>query len=242
MLTVASFAVLVLVMALPTIIANTAARDITASLTIPVVPEDAPTPGPDETYDWEPTEPEPTDPPAVPTTEPVEQVTGEDFLAENTFATNFQPEKSDDGAYGEAATELAAEYGLTINWDIKTIADIGCGTLTDAELQGVVAAVCPTDITQIFVNTYRDDFMILYQDLFFISAIKHEIGHVQITQICGVAYPPVADVPEAVTSSYAVLYFGADDAALNNGTPPEYQTTSETEAQASLIYEGKCNG
>lgn len=246
LLALSTFAVLVLIMALPSVIVNTKIDQIDATFDMPVLAPDAPKPDPDDDYRWESIEPEvATDAKAAPSQNPVPTVdmllTGASFEDENAFAASFEPYTSDDGAYGEAATELADSYGVTLNWDITAMSEAGCVPMTEEHLKTVVAAVCASDLTTIYVNTVRDDFQLWYQVPAFIDVIKLELSRIQIGKICdGETSPDVARRPEAVASSYAINYLGAIPENLTNERS-EYDVAQDSNQDAAAIYAGTCS-
>lgn len=203
-------------------------------------PDPTPTPTPSATPSPTPT-PEPTpEPTPTPTSKSPTGLTGADFATENQFAVNFVPYASADGAYGEAATELAAEFDIVIEWDISKFSETNCNPLTEENLNNWLAVVCGSRTDRIYVNQTLENFDYSYSIPWFIDRIKHEIAHVQISKICGVINPVNAGTNwEATTSSYAVLYFGADP-NLEQYSGPNYQMTAETDAAARLIYDGDC--
>ena len=156
------------------------------------------------------------------------------------FARSFQPTTGSDGTYIEAAATLAAQFGRYVSYDFQTIYD-HCSKGGDD--QYVMAAFCAYDPSTIYVNTEHGLFPEGYADPGFLDTIKHELAHATIYDICGTSSPIIAGGSvEAVTSSYAVLFFGAGFDQLQSSAEsfPEYAMTEASDAVATSINEGSC--
>lgn len=165
-----------------------------------------------------------------------------EFDADNEWATDFVGYFGEDGTYRDAMTELAARFDSTIDWDFENIYDYCKLQEQEDEEAYTTAAVCPSNPGVIYVNRdapFFDEFMVSRDAL---DTIRHEISHQQIGMICGFQRPPIAldEGVEAVTSSYAILFLGADRKTHELSAPDDYSTSGATDRAAQKINEGTC--
>ncbi|RYQ01018.1 hypothetical protein PG22506_0452 [Bifidobacterium pseudolongum subsp. globosum] len=75
------------------------------------------------------------------------------------------------------------------------------------------------------------------------NAVKHELAHAMIYRICGTTAPALRVDHEALTNSYATLYFGAERDVLNSGVQnaPWYTMTDASDTAAQLVHDGHCS-
>lgn len=127
--------------------------------------------------------------------------------------------------------KILSSFGLqpAYGFDKMTECDIG-----SVDTSNVVAMVCDAMPNRVFIKDQETT-----QKHGFNSALRHEIAHTQILKTCGTYSPPsVNDRAEAVTSSYAILFLGADREELNSIADPNYMTDHETDRMAKDIRNG----
>lgn len=166
------------------------------------------------------------------------RLTAADFAADNARTAAFVAEPSADGTYLQAARELAAFSGVTLDEDYSGLF-VAC---PDRERNdAAIASVCPLDLSRIFVNTEHTVYDSFIRRIQFIDTIRHELAHIQIGRICGEVAPPVAgDRYEAVTSSYADAHLGLDADRWNADAMAGYGTDAESDRIAADIAAGEC--
>lgn len=153
-------------------------------------------------------------------------------------------EPDDNSDYRPVSEKIADVFGLKIDYNLKKDIPQGCLNHFDGDLSNVLGMVCEANLKTIYVTNDS-----LAQDSFysplFVNAIKHEIAHLLIQQRCGTLSPSIIseDKIESMTSSYAVLYLGADKDILNKAANdfPAYTVTDESDQLARQIHDqGKC--
>ncbi|GAA1620980.1 hypothetical protein [Leucobacter chromiireducens] len=159
--------------------------------------------------------------------------TSEIVAAEKRIADTPAAQDSS-GSYRPAVEKLIADAGFHVRH--TTTESAACG---DRPIRGAAAAfVCPgSDDVWIVTGTIPDD------DPYLDAAVRHELAHQMIFRRCGTPDPAEAGSQhEAVTSSYAVLYLGADRAELARPgeVDPAYNMTSESDAAARTIHDQGC--
>lgn len=154
-------------------------------------------------------------------------------------AKSYQGEKGADGTYKKSGEFIAAMFGITIDYNYKDIYLHCAGTNLSEE--NTFAAYCSSALSKIYVNSNISGFDYMARSLYYPSAIKHEMAHYLIGKICaasGSTSPPIAgSKTEAVTSSFAVLFLGADRAELNNVGEASYWMTAGTDQIATEIHD-----
>jgi hypothetical protein len=159
-------------------------------------------------------------------------------LAEN-LARSYNAQIGDDGTYRQASEDIAAIFGITIDYNFQNLYQYCSGTnLAEEE---TFAAFCPTVKNKIFVNSAINGFSYAARTMYYPSAIRHEMAHFIIGEICagqGGIMPAIAGhAIEAVTSSFAVLFLGADRNQLNSVDNAEYQMTTNSDLIAIAIHD-----
>ena len=152
-------------------------------------------------------------------------------------AAAFPVAASADGTYFAAAEQIAAIFGLSLNYDF---AEIGrwCAGSSDPR---ITAAFCAAKTDMIFVNQDHPNWASSVTSTDFVDTIRHELGHYLIMQRCGTPRPPIAGTTyEAVTNAYAQLFLAMDPASTR-GSPQEYQVTEEALRIAEAIRGGRCS-
>ncbi|MDR1197016.1 MAG: hypothetical protein LBL08_01965 [Candidatus Nomurabacteria bacterium] len=156
------------------------------------------------------------------------------------WSTQFELSAPDsDGTYSSSINRYVKKFDMTLDYDFSHIYK-GCPAGFDGDVKLVVAAYCHGTPTKIFIN---DDYK-YYPDSLkspnIIDVIKHEMGHHLISEICGTVEPIIAGTQnEAVTSSYAVLFLGADLDFLNNYVDAKYKMTTKSNKIARQIHDDK---
>lgn len=147
--------------------------------------------------------------------------------------TDIAPDS--DGSYLRVAEELAALVGSRITLDQD---EAGCPNLE----KDIAAFVClGGDYGGWGLITYTPEGMAKVADPSFIATMKHEIAHKLIHVQCGnqSAVKWNNAYGEGVANSYAVIYLGADRAALARvgEAHPEYVMNDTTDARARALHE-----
>lgn len=110
----------------------------------------------------------------------------------------------------------------------------GCD-LSTMDTNNVVAMVCDATPDTVFIRDKA-----ITNSYGFNSALRHEIAHSQILKTCGTYSPKLANGrTEAVTSSYAILFLGANREELNSIENLEYKTDNQSDKMAKEIRNGK---
>lgn len=136
-----------------------------------------------------------------------------------------------------AAKEAARLAGMEIDWNIYN-ADKVC---TPQDYTYVQALYCPMTPNLIYANSNQSHWDTAYA----LATIKHEIAHHAIHMRCGTLSPPVVmsgrtNRTEAVTSSYAIMFLGADSEQLNMVRGDQYRFDDESNAMAAKIHNNQC--
>lgn len=155
--------------------------------------------------------------------------------------TEFKPQLGTDGTYRNAAEQVAKIAGAEIKWNLNNIPCTGTTSET------TVALYCPTTPNVIYVNESHKDYETLARSDTFIDSIKHELAHREIDQLCRTTDPTIANGrTEAITNSYAVLYFGANRSSYDNTntiglkTPLAYVPDAESDEMARQVHQNNC--
>ncbi|GAA1565835.1 hypothetical protein [Leucobacter aridicollis] len=157
-----------------------------------------------------------------------------EIVATEKRITGTPAAQDSSGSYRPAVEKLISDAGFHVRRTTTEAA--ACG---DQPIRGAAAAfVCPgSDDVWIVTGTIPDD------DLYLDAAVRHELAHQMIFKRCGTPDPAEAgNQSEAVTSSYAVLYLGADRAELARPgeVDPAYAMTPESDAAARAIHDQGC--
>ncbi len=136
-----------------------------------------------------------------------------------------------------AAKEAARLAGMEIDWNIYN-ADKVC---TPQDYTYVQALYCPMTPNLIYANSNQSHWDTAYA----LATVKHEIAHHAIHMRCGTLSPPVVrsgstNRTEAVTSSYAIMFLGADSEQLNMVRGDQYRFDDESNAMAAKIHNNQC--
>lgn len=153
---------------------------------------------------------------------------------------SFNPSLDSNGTYMQSATDIAGIMGLKVNYDFNKVTEY-CNA-DGVDLTWAIMVYCPVTPNQVYVNTNHANYQYEVHDKAFISDVRHEMGHHAIDSRCGTSQPPIAgDKTEAVTSSYAVLFLGANRDDLSNANDLDaYKMTADTDNIAKQIHDGKC--
>lgn len=158
------------------------------------------------------------------------------------LAREFVPQLDGQGTFRTSAAELAALFGVRIDYRFDGIYTHCTGGGTDPRF--VIAAVCTNTPDRIYVNEGHGNYPDSVDDLYWFDTIRHELAHLQILERCGTTRPPIVGAThyEAVTNSYAVLFLGMDRGLVQqtNDGFPEYHTSPESDAAARSIHGGDC--
>lgn len=159
------------------------------------------------------------------------------FAEHDTFAQSFMGEPDAAGSFLRAAAELASALGVQLMFfDANTSPP--CGVSEDYGA-AYYTMQCGVDAS-IWVNRARDTYVERAMTGDALAVIRHELAHYELAVRCypGAVFDP--DIPlEAVTSSYAVLFLGADPAPLEaiGAEYPDYAMDERTDALALELHE-----
>lgn len=160
------------------------------------------------------------------------------------FATSYDPHRDAKGSYVASGQELTRAFGAELVW-----ADLGVADPTTRCQEGsdnpdeVLAWYCSAEPYLIRLNRGSPAMPVALYDEGFIDSVKHELAHLAIHARCGDSQPAAGSVEvEGVTSSYAVLYLGADREGLGSlgSAYPAYAMTTRTDDVATWIHSGVC--
>jgi hypothetical protein len=160
------------------------------------------------------------------------------YWAENA-ARNYQAKVGQDGTYRQSGEDIAALFGIDIDYDFRNLY-LHCDGTNLAE-EETFAAYCASAMKKIYINTGVEDFDWMARSPYYPAAIRHEMAHYLIGKICagsGSITPPIASgQEEAVTSSFAVLFLGADRTQLNSVESADYHMTASSDQIATTIHD-----
>ncbi|WP_150462444.1 hypothetical protein [Nesterenkonia ebinurensis] len=161
-----------------------------------------------------------------------------DFYEWEEQAASYAPELDNESTYWTAGEELAEIFNLEVVDDFDEV--VCLETHDNTRDTGYYCEATPEAI---YLNPDHIYFADYVRDVWWYELVRHEIAHHQIHMKCGSVAPPiVGDMVEAVTSSYAVLFLGADRDTLEWGEEPgsEYIMTDESFEIAEAIAEEYC--
>ncbi|SDQ08663.1 hypothetical protein [Leucobacter chromiiresistens] len=158
-----------------------------------------------------------------------------------TYARGFAAQPDADGSYASAAQLLAAQFGREVSFDYSAVRQY----CIESDPTGIAeAGFCAANPSVIYVNDTAPGYPQNLSSPAFIDVMKHELAHAVTFDTCGTPRPPITGtLTEGVTSSYAVLFFGADFDELQSRseTAPEYTMTEETDRIARALHDGQCS-
>ena len=142
----------------------------------------------------------------------------------------------------DEAKEVARVFGVEIVYGLHNLPD-SCVSSINAHSHSIVALMCSTDMTKIYVNIEHMNGNPANSPNF-LDYIKHELAHKRIFEQCGTMIPEISgEHYESVTSSYAVKYLGADYYNLQESSKKfsEYAMTPQSDEIAEQIHDqGRC--
>ena len=146
-----------------------------------------------------------------------------------------------DGIYLASGEQLIASVGLNVTYDYRSIYD-HC-TMTRLSEERTLGAFCTATPNLIYINQNSSNWGNDVTTIHYPNTIKHGLAHAMIHRICGALQPALRVDYEALTSSYAVLYFDADRGMLNSNVQnaPWYEMTEASDTAAQLVHDGHCN-
>lgn len=147
-----------------------------------------------------------------------------------------------DGTYLAAGEQLIASVGLSPTYDFKSVYDHCSGSTRLAD-ETTLGAFCSATPNLIYINQDSRNWTYDVTGAYYPNAAKHELAHAMIYRICGTTAPALRVDHEALTNSYATLYFGAERDVLNLGAQnaPWYTMTDASDAAAQLVHDGHCS-
>jgi hypothetical protein len=158
------------------------------------------------------------------------------------FARGFGGQLGADGTYKDAVAELADHFGMAIDYTLSNVGPY-CTSPSGDEIKYLIAVYCGGDPHTIYVNQDYGWYGENIASTHFVNDIKHEISHHLIDIACNTSRPSITGAAnEGVTSSYAVLFLGADRDSLQHDADspfPEYMMTEQTDALARGIHDEK---
>jgi hypothetical protein len=164
-----------------------------------------------------------------------------DVVTLETWSKSYNPTSpGSDGSYRDAIKTYVDKFGMELDYEFSHIY-AGCYMSQGQDVVLIEAAYCHATPNKIFINSgfvYYDKNL---KTSAIVDAVKHEMAHHLIGVTCGTSVPSImrTSLPEAITSSYAVLFLGANREYLNSSTPEEYWMTDETDRIARLIHDDK---
>ena len=158
------------------------------------------------------------------------------------FARTYVAAPDANGSYVAAAQAAIDKFGLQLTW-ADDGASAKCHSIQNFPLNEVVATYCMADPGLVYINKSFGGYPNNMNKASFVDTVKHEAAHSIIGQVCNTTAPAIAGANyEGVTSSYAVLYLGADRATLaaSAEVSAHYAMTAATDATATAIHGGRC--
>ncbi len=157
------------------------------------------------------------------------------------FVSDFVAEPDAAGSFLPAIAELAAATGLRlVQSDPRRVGP--CDEGGPSARIGYYATQCGPVRAEIWINRGRDTYAELALSPDVASVMRHEIAHYELFLRCAAhgEYEGGADI-EAVTSSYAVLFLGADrtvlDATADDAGREHYRTSAASDHAARVAHE-----
>jgi len=180
----------------------------------------------------------------IPVVEPAGPAGAMPIEAAEAFAATYTAHLDSHGSYVESGQEVARAFGAELVWSDYDTPDphSPCRHDPDATFEAL-AWYCSGEPYLLHLNRTAATMpqVLYFPD--FMDTVRHELAHLVIHQRCGTSEPVEGTVElEAVTSSYAVLYLGADRDALGDATSAyaEYEMTTQTDETATWIHAGVC--
>jgi len=180
----------------------------------------------------------------IPVVEPAGAAGAMPLESAEEFVSTYKAHRDGKGSFVESGQDVARAFGAELVWSDWDNPEPTSHCRHDPhDSTAALAWFCAAEPFLIHLNRtavtmpqalYHPDFM---------NTVRHELAHLDIEQRCGAWTPASGTVGiEAVTSSYAVLYLGADHKALGAATSgyPEYEMTTETDTIATWIHAGVC--
>lgn len=130
--------------------------------------------------------------------------------------------------------DVKAEYGFD-----KVLEACNVKNDSSLDLKKTLGLFCTNEIYTIYFND-SEDMKHNYSSPFLVDTFKHELAHHLIYQICGTTRPSVAEGQhEKVTSSFAVIFLGADHDMLQlvGSDIHDYKMTDESHRIARNIHD-----
>lgn len=142
----------------------------------------------------------------------------------------------------DEAEEIAGILGVEIIYGLHNLPS-SCLPSINAHSQNIVALMCSTDMSKMYVNVEHANGNPI-DSPHFVDYVKHELAHKRIFEQCGTMMPEISEENyESVTSSYAVKYLGANHGNLQESIKkfPEYAMNSQSDKIAEQIHDqGRC--
>ncbi|MBW3095549.1 hypothetical protein KIH75_09470 [Bifidobacterium sp. 64T4] len=129
---------------------------------------------------------------------------------------------------------------------VKQTSVYGCGDQDNgSDSSQVIGFFCGAQATRNEVNLLvtHPDWPQVERSPLVVDDTKHELSHRSIMIVCGTTEPTIAaNRMEAVTNSYAVLFYGADRERIANSQQGlyEYAMDAQSDAIAQAIHDGRC--
>ncbi|UCR87949.1 hypothetical protein [Mycetocola spongiae] len=158
------------------------------------------------------------------------------------FARSFTGAPDANGNYAASAEELASHFGIRLNYEMSDLLRY-CTPPEILPANELLAAYCYFSPEIIYINQGYGDFSGALSNRSFVDVIKHELSHHLIGLTCQTISPGITGaINEGVTSSYAVLFLGANYNNLQNTRYSEYTMTEHTDALARQIHDNRTCG
>jgi len=160
------------------------------------------------------------------------------------YAATYEARTDANGSYVASGQDVARAFGAELIWSDWDRPDpTGPCRHDPQEDTAALAWYCGAEPYLIHLNRTASTMPFVLYDSQFMDTVRHELAHLVIHRRCGNTTPAEGTVElEGVTSSYAVLYLGADRNELANATSayPAYAMTTETDTAANWIHVGVC--
>ncbi|NTV39728.1 MAG: hypothetical protein HGA51_07205 [Demequinaceae bacterium] len=180
----------------------------------------------------------------LPVVEPAGAVGALPLDTAEEFVAAYEPQRDGRGSYVESGQEITRAFGAELVWADLNVPDptTRCREGADSPDE-VLAWYCSAEPYLIRLNRGSPAMPSALYDKSFVDSVRHELAHLVIHARCGDSQPAARTVElEGVTSSYAVLFLGADREELGSlgSEYPAYSMTTRTDDVARWIRADVC--
>lgn len=142
--------------------------------------------------------------------------------------------------------DMTQAVAATLGVQVKQTSVYGCGDQNGGnDSTQVIGFFCGAQATRNEVNLLvtHPDWPLVERSPLIVDDTKHELSHRSIMIVCGTTEPTIAaNRTEAVTNSYAVLFYGANRERIAESQRGlyEYAMDAQSDAIAQAIHDGRC--